>query len=296
MLLSGLEQPRKGVHREWAALTIAGKRLAIAFPDTVLEEHVSLRDKTMKIGLIARACSVYGVDTVRIFRDPRGRGESSLIRRVLEYLETPQYLRRRLFPLDDSLRFAGLLPPLRIPSHRPKVPLSRLSPGELREGVILADGGTVDVGLDSPLALRQRLGVNKRVTVRVVTTSPLTGIIVDRSEATEYWGYTVDVCGAEEALADHRFEMKVATSRLGDTLSNCLPGLQDEFMRSRGILVMFGSPSRGLFDMVKNLREKARFVLNLYPEQKAVTVRTEEAMTSALYLLEVLSVMKKTKV
>jgi predicted SPOUT superfamily RNA methylase MTH1 len=39
-----------------------------------------------------------------------------------------------------------------------------------------------------------------------------------------------------------------------------------------------------------------RFVVNLYPEQKAVTVRTEEAMGSVLYLLEVLSVLKNTKV
>jgi predicted SPOUT superfamily RNA methylase MTH1 len=250
----------------------------------------------MKIGQIARACSVYGVDAVQIFRDPRGRGESSLIRHVLEYLETPQYLRRRLFPLDDSLRFAGLLPPLRIPSHRPKVPLARVSPGELREGVILADGGTVDVGLDSSVALRQRLGGNKRVTVRITSVAPLVGVVVERSEATEYWGYTVEVRSAEEVMTDHRFGMKIATSRLGDPLAGCLPQLRDEFIRSKSIMAIFGSPSRGLFDMVKNLRQKVRFVVNLYPEQKAVTVRTEEAMGSALYLLEVLSVLKNTKV
>src|SRR5271166_6181869 len=85
------------------SLTIAGKRLGIAFPDTVLEDRDSLKDKTAKLGQIARMCSVYGVDIVTVFRDPRGRGESSLIRKILEYLETPQYLRRRLFPLDDSL-------------------------------------------------------------------------------------------------------------------------------------------------------------------------------------------------
>ncbi len=129
-------------------MTLAGKRLAVAFPDTVLEEHDSLREKTVKLGQIARTCSVFGVDTVQVFRDPRGRGESSLIRRVLEYLETPQYLRRRLFPLDESLKFAGLLPPLRIPSHKPKVASTSLRPGEFREGASSTDGVTVDVGLD----------------------------------------------------------------------------------------------------------------------------------------------------
>src|SRR5580700_169795 len=120
-------------------MTLAGKKLSIAFPDTVLEEHDSLREKTVKLGQIARACSVFGVDDVLVFRDPRG-GESGLIRRVLEYLETPQYLRKRLFPLDESLRYAGLLPPLRIPSHKPKVPVESLRPGDFREGVVLEDG------------------------------------------------------------------------------------------------------------------------------------------------------------
>lgn len=262
----------------------------------MLEEHESLRDKTMKIGQIARACSVYGVDTVQIFRDPRGRGESSLIRHVLEYVETPQYLRRRLFPLDDALKFAGLLPPLRIPSHRPKVPLAKVTLGELREGVVLTDGGTVDVGLDSPVTLKHKLGGNRRVTVRIVSVAPLTGVVVDRSEATEYWGYTVEVRSAEEVMGDGRFGLKVATSRLGDPLAGCLPQLREEFDRSKGVMAIFGSPSRGLFDMVKNLRQKVKFVVNLYPEQKAVTVRTEEAMGSALYLLEVLSILKNTKV
>jgi methyltransferase len=276
-------------------MTIAGKRLAIAIPDTVLEEHESLRDKTVKVGLIARLCAVYGVDQIFIFRDLRGRGESSLLKLILEYLETPQYLRRRLFPLNDSLKFAGLLPPLRIPSHKPKVPVSRIAPGEIREGVILADGRTVDIGLDLPVQLRQKLGGDRRVTVKIASNSPLTGMVVDRTEAKEYWGYTVEVRGAEDVLSDNGFGMKVATSRLGDSLGASLPALQASFSSSRSVMIMFGAPSRGLFDMVKNLRQKVKFVVNLYPDQKAVTVRTEEAMGSALYLLEVLSAFSNTK-
>jgi methyltransferase len=277
-------------------MTIAGKRLAIAIPDTVLEEHDSLRDKTVKVGLIARLCAVYGVDQIFIFRDLRGRGESSLLKLILEYLETPQYLRRRLFPLNDSLKFAGLLPPLRIPSHKPKVPVSRIAPGEFREGVILADGRTVDIGLDSPVLLRQKLGGDRRVTVKIASNSPLTGMVVDRTEPKEYWGYTVEVRGAEDVLSDHSLGMKVATSRLGDSLTASLPALQASFSSSRSVMIMFGAPSRGLFDMVKNLRQKVKLVVNLYPDQKAVTVRTEEAMGSALYLLEVLSALPNTKV
>nr|XP_019708006.1 putative methyltransferase C9orf114 [Elaeis guineensis] len=37
--------------------------------------------------------------------------------RFLQYLETPQYLRRRLFAMHNSLRIVGLLPPLDAPHH-----------------------------------------------------------------------------------------------------------------------------------------------------------------------------------
>ena len=36
---------------------------------------------------------------------------------ILKYLETPQFLRKRLFPKMNDLKFAGVLHPLRIPSH-----------------------------------------------------------------------------------------------------------------------------------------------------------------------------------
>jgi len=35
----------------------------------------------------------------------------------LEYLETPQYLRRALFPKSPALRFAGLMNPIDAPHH-----------------------------------------------------------------------------------------------------------------------------------------------------------------------------------
>lgn len=277
-------------------MTLAGKALGIAFPDTVLEDRDTLKEKTVKLGLIARMCAVYGVDQVVVFRDPRGRGESALIRKVMEYLETPQYLRRRLFPLDESLKFAGLLPPLRIPSHKPKVPPEKLKPGEFREGVVLPDGRSVDVGLEQTLALRQAAPPGRRVTVRVSSNRPIEGVLADRLEPKEYWGYSIEVMSLEETLADRRFALKLLTSRKGDDLQQVMPRLQREFGRSDGVMVVFGSPSRGLFEMNRDIRDKAPFVVNLYPEQRAVTVRTEEAMASALYLLEVLTILPNTKV
>jgi methyltransferase len=268
---------------------LLGKKTCVAIPDTVLEEHDSLRDKTLKLGLIARYCSIFGVDLIRIFHDPRGRGESAFMKRVLEYLETPQYLRRRLYALSDELRFAGLLPPLRTPSHMPKVPVERLQVGEHREGFVLADGASVDVGLDSPAGLAHKSAPNRRVTIRVTSKSPLTGVVVDRKEVGPYWGYAVDVCGQSELLGDPAFPLKIATSRAGDPLLESLPPIKASLAGAKGVMAIFGSPSRGLPQIFgKDLRGKVSYVVNLFPEQNVATVRSEEAILAALYLIQIL--------
>jgi methyltransferase len=273
-------------------MTLAGRRICVAVPDTVLEEQDSIREKTAKVGQIARYCSIFGVDAIRVFHDPRGRGESSFIKKVLEYLETPQYLRRRLFPLSEELRFAGLLPPLRIPSHTAKVPLSRLQPGEFREGVVLADGFSVDAGLDMPVTLRKKEPPQRRITVKITAASPsgVEGTPVDRRDIKPYWGYSVEVSGTGALLADSAFPLKVATSRHGDPVARVARSLRIDLKGTGGVMLLFGSPSRGLFESVgKDLRSRVNYVMNLFPEQNVVTARSEEAILSALYLVGLLA-------
>lgn len=271
-------------------MALLGRKLSVAFPDTVLEEKDSPRDKTLKLGLIARACAIYGVDVIEVFRDPGGRGEGAEIHRVLEYLETPQYLRRRLYPLDEGLKYAGVLPPLRIPSHKAKVPIDRLPPGEIREGVANADG-TVDIGLDRAPKLRDKAAAGKRVTVRVTSLNPFVAELYSRERINEYWGYRVEEKAIAEVFSDPRFKVKIATSRLGRPLSDLLAPLQVSIAQADGVKLIFGSPSKGLFDIVgRELTRRADFVVNLFPEQKVETVRTEEAVFAGLNLVTVLTV------
>jgi methyltransferase len=270
-------------------LTLLGRKLAVAIPDTVLEEHDSLREKTTKLGTIARACSIYGVDLIEVFADPRGKGESKMIKKVLEYLETPQYLRKRIYPLDEELRFAGLLPPLRTPSHKQKASLQDLRVGEVREGVTNADG-TVDLGLDRAPLLSGKSTANLRVTARIASKEPLRAELVKRESVKDYWGYDVETEGLDDVLADARFPMKLATSRLGDPLKSQLPLMGEALKGAQQLMLIFGSPSRGLFDLAgQQLRRKVSFVVNLFPEQYVQTVRTEEAILAALALVSFLS-------
>ena len=269
-------------------MTCLGKKLALSIPDTVLEEREALRDKTVKIGVIARASSLYGVDIIEVFRDEKRKGEGRLIRRVLEYLETPQYLRKRIYPLDESFRFAGLLPPLRIPSHKPKVPVEKLRIGEFREGVTNSDG-TVDIGLEGNPKLKGGAGVDRRVTVKLTSVSPLEAELVRRDEVSEYWGYSVETRSLDEVLSDSRFVLKIATSRYGKALWGQLPQLHESIRGAAGIKLIFGSPARGLFDLAgADLPKLTDYVLNLFTDQHVETVRTEEAIFAGLNLVNML--------
>jgi len=269
-------------------VSLLGKKLAVAMPDSLLEEKDSPRDKTAKLGTVARAFAIYGVDTVEVFRDPAHRGEGALIKKVLEFLETPQYLRRRLYPIDEDLRFAGILPPLRIPSHRQKTTVEKVELGQVREGIVNPDG-TVDVGLAQNAKFRGKAASNSRVTVRIASRDPLTAVPVSREEVREYWGYAVEVKPVAEVFSDTRFGVKIATSRLGSPLESELPRLRTSIMGARGVKLVFGSPSRGLFDIVgPELARKADYVVNLFAEQHTETVRTEEAISAGLSLVNVL--------
>ena len=269
-------------------VALLGKKLAVAVPDTLLEEKDSPRDKTAKLGTIARAFAIYGVDVVEVFRDPARRGEGGLIKKVLEFLETPQYLRKRLYPIDEDLRFAGILPPLRIPSHRPKTTVENVELGQVREGAANPDG-TVDVGLPRNAKLRGKAPSNSRVTVRIASRDPLTAVQVSREEVREYWGYSVEAKSVGDVFADTRFGVKVATSRLGRPLESELPRLRSSIAAAKGVKLVFGSPSRGLFDIVgPDLPKRADFVVNLFAQQHTETVRTEEAIFAGLSLVNVL--------
>ena len=273
-------------------MAFLGKKLAISIPDTVLEEKESPREKTAKLGTIARACAIYGVDVIEVFRDPRGGGEGPLVRKVLEYLETPQYLRRRLYPLDESLKYAGILPPLRIPSHKARVPLDRVAVGDVRDGVTNGDG-TVDLGLDATARLEGKFPAGRRVTAKIVAVKPLAAAAVAREEAGAYWGYSVEEKTCAGVLEDERFEVKVATSRLGMPLGSVFGPLGRAISGANGVKLIFGPPSRGLYEIFgQKLKDEVDFVVNLYPEQHVETVRTEEAISAGLGLVGVVSVGK----
>jgi predicted SPOUT superfamily RNA methylase MTH1 len=98
--------------------SLGKKKTSIAIPASVVSDTPHLREKTSKIGLIGRAAAIFKVNEIIIYPDnPRTSqtAEMDLIATLLAYMETPQYLRKRLFKIKPDLQFAGILPPLRTP-------------------------------------------------------------------------------------------------------------------------------------------------------------------------------------
>jgi hypothetical protein len=68
--------------------------------------------------------------------------------------------------------------------------------------------------------------------------------------------------------------------------------LQSTWAKSNKILVAFGSPTRGLKEILEHegldLNDYADFIVNTIPDQGVETVRTEEAIYTSLSILNIL--------
>ncbi|MGD0203253.1 MAG: putative RNA uridine N3 methyltransferase [Candidatus Bathyarchaeia archaeon] len=277
------------------------KKLAIAIPASVISDTPHLREKTSKIGLIGRAAAIFRVDEIIVYPDnPKANQTRDLdfISLLLSYLETPQYLRKRLFKLEPSLQFAGILPPLRTPHHPVSGKTRDLKVGEYREGLVLSqakEGLLVDIGVDQPALLREKqFADGDRLTLQVVKVGERVEVqTVDRESVPFYWGFRVRVEKRSfgQLAGDGGFDLVIATARIGDKFMDVAGQIGRKLSNAQHVLVAFGAPSRGLHEIAKEegarLEAIVDFVVNMIPEQGTATVRTEEALLASLAILNV---------
>ncbi|MEM1507171.1 MAG: RNA methyltransferase [Candidatus Bathyarchaeia archaeon] len=278
------------------------QKLCVAIPASVVSDAPHLREKTSKIGWIGRALAIFRVDEVIIYPDIPEIDQSSdikLISTILSYLETPQYIRKRLFKIMPELRYVGILPPLRTPHHPTKSRKKDLIINEFREGVVVAEKKNrvlVDIGVEHPIpVLGARLPVGTRITVKIVEggKNPK-AVLASREEIPVYWGYKVTVSNAPigQMIRSGDFDMVIATSRYGNPFMNTKDTILDKWRRSRKVLIVFGAPTQGLYEIARQegfeLSALADFIVNTIPRQGTETVRTEEAIYATLAVLNLL--------
>ena len=82
----------------------------IAIPDSYLFGVKTDVDKTLKVFQLSRALSIFSVNNINIYHDKvlnPSNYERKFLSTILEYLDTPQYLRRKIYPRSDILYEVG---------------------------------------------------------------------------------------------------------------------------------------------------------------------------------------------
>ncbi|PPS06358.1 hypothetical protein GOBAR_AA14301 [Gossypium barbadense] len=266
--------------------------VTVAIAGSIVDNAQSLELATRLASQIARAATIFRIDEVVVFDNKSSsknngafsnqnnlnendRGAAFLVR-ILQYLETPQYLRKALFAKHNSLRYVGMLPPLDAPHH-----LRKHEWAPYREGVTLEEkptssmGTVVDVGLDKNVVVDQALEPGKRVTVAMGTNQnldyDLPRQVVSSSKPREdtgtYWGYKVRYA-----------------SNISSVFSDCpYKGGYDHLIGTseHGIVVNSSQLNLPAF-REKNVRDIFNIYLNTCPHQGSRTIRTVEALLISL--------------
>lgn len=290
--------------------------LSVALPASVLDNAQSGELKALLVGQVARALTIFAADEVVLYEDrsdtPRSEDDQELSKsmaffaRNLQYLETPQYLRRQLLPMHKDLKWVGLLSPLDAPHHlrkHEKLPYREgavLPPDQADEPPVDEPGCWVQCGMGQPVWVRgQAIPKDVRVTVRLEEASDGVrfGQAVPPREPTTklglYWGYRLRIAKSVRTVFDEcpysgGYDLTIGTSERGEALGvSRLPP-------HKHLLVVFGGVG-GLEEAVgdENSGYPAgtdpsslfqRYV-NICPRQTSRTIRTEEALLIALTAL-----------
>jgi predicted SPOUT superfamily RNA methylase MTH1 len=275
--------------------------VVILLPASVLGVTDDLRVKTFRAGLVGRAAAIFKVDEVVIYLDDykaETLENQRVFAKLLRYMVVPQYLRRMVFKKEKDLRFAGLLPPLKIPSHTVPPSLEQVRQGSFRLAIIVKASGkrlVLDAGLEEKLlakAPEQPSGtrVGDIVLVRVEDPSKRFASIVDPSHPPFYLGYRVSSPRARLGEFLKKAEgVKIGTSKYGDLFWKRLRELGMLLSRGQKVFLAFGSPSMGLREILAmegvSMDDVFDTVINTVGEQGTETIRTEEALYITLPLI-----------
>ncbi|KAL9317401.1 hypothetical protein ACSQ67_013918 [Phaseolus vulgaris] len=297
--------------------------VSMAVPASIIDNVPTLELATRLAGQIARAATIFRINEVIVF-DNKGNPDNgsvldnlddesgaAFLMRILQYLETPQYLRKALFPMHNSLRFVGLLPPLMLHTICANTSGVRIEKVLIYcynnfIGVTVKErdsnsGATlVDVGLVKSVIVDQIFEPGRRVTVAMGTDrnldSDLPRQVVSSSKPSEegaYWGYQVRYAHNlssvfKDCAYKGGYDFIVGTSEHGVVIKSS----DLELPSFRHLLIAFGGLS-GLEesieedDNLKNMQaHDTEHIFNLYlntcPNQGSRTIRTEEAIFISL--------------
>jgi len=275
------------------------KKLIVVVPTSTISIAPNLREKTIIVGRIARSLAIFRVDEITLYRDPfsHNNHDEKIFMDILDYLKTPPYLRRKVIPLKKTLRYVGLLQPLQIlTTHTVS---SKIRKGEIRVGLVVSvrkSNLVIDVGLEKKIIVSlgektvNTLKPGDLILVKITNTDPLELEII--REHDYYTGYAVNkVHNLKNYLEELRIRklLLIATSKYGEYIGNVAGKILDDYRRAQGLVLIFGSPKKGLLDIFPKLGislNQIDYLVNVVKDQGVKTIRTEEALMITLSIMD----------
>lgn len=273
---------------------MARTRVRVVLPTSVLSVEHSPALKSIRVHQIARWSSIFGVHEVAFYKEPStGEDEHRSFKRLIEdhwkYFFTPPYLRRALVPLTPSLKYVGLLPPIRLKaftaSKRPRA-------GERRLGYVYVNSsGEPNVLVENNEVYRGSEECRGRAGIVPVVVVSEESRLVRCADDPVYLGPKLSFSESlEEAVVKYRQASKylIATDKTGarpevSTIAR---------MRGSDITLLFGGPKHDLFEISSQesfaLSDYVDYTWNTVPGQEVVSVRTEEALIITLGILNLI--------
>jgi methyltransferase len=212
-----------------------------------------------------------------------------MLKTILEYLDTPPYLRKKIYPKMWILKHAGILPPIQSPHHKAHIDIKDIKDIEIRFGFVVKQNDSlyVDVGLEK-LIRYNGTQLGKKVLVKISNKGKMLAEDISKEEIDGYWGYDVQFADSLSALLENTKGEILMTSVEGSPFTKHVADLMSSLKMSKNLLVVFGSPKFGLRKILESengrITQKPHF-LNMFPNQGTQTVRLEEAILGTLSIV-----------
>ena len=301
---------KEKVHPQFTKSTKVNYTLSVLIPSSIVDNAQSKELRTYLIGEIARTLGIFKISEVIIFHDKLKDNSKDYINyfiKNLQYLETPQYLRKTLFPMSEDLKLSGLMNPLESQHHLRKDEWSPYREGCVLDRPVSGDYSWVNIGLNKDCKINQKLPPKTRVTVKLNESNfnpklkYYTGSLVSMSEPFikngTYWGYVVRVCETyndifNNSIYKEGYDFIIGTSDKGENYRNADFSKKKDF---KHCLIIFGGIS-GIEGMMiddehnklnssENIAKNFDLYLNTCMNQGLRTIRTEEAILITLAVI-----------
>ena len=308
--ISSINPKKEKVHPQFTKSAKVNYTLSVLIPSSIVDNAQSKELRTYLIGEIARTLGIFKISEVIIFHDKLKDNSKDYINyfiKNLQYLETPQYLRKTLFPMSEDLKLSGLMNPLESQHHLRKDEWSPYREGCVLDRPVSGDYSWVNIGLNKDCKINQKLPPKTRVTVKLNESNfnpklkYYTGSLVSMSEPFikngTYWGYVVRVCETyndifNNSIYKEGYDFIIGTSDKGENYRNADFSKKKDF---KHCLIIFGGIS-GIEGMMiddehnklnssENIAKNFDLYLNTCMNQGLRTIRTEEAILITLAVI-----------